>query len=64
MTPFEIKLAKRINEEITRLRGGLENMAAVPTFEKYHYFVGQINALKMVVEFYFDEVNEDLNKEK
>jgi hypothetical protein len=64
VTPFESKLEKRIDEELTRLRSSLENRAAVPTFENYHYFIGQIDALKRVIESYFDEVNEDLNKEK
>ena len=64
MTSFEAKLAQRIDEELGRLRSSLENRAAMPTFENYHYFVGQIDALKRVVESYFDEVNEDLNKEK
>jgi hypothetical protein len=63
VTQFEAKLAQRIDEELTRLRQTLENRAAV-NIETYHYLVGQIDALKRVVESYFDEVNEDLNKEK
>jgi hypothetical protein len=64
VTPFEAKLAFRIDEEIKRLRGHLENRAVIIDFRMYDYTSGQIDALKRVSTSYFDEVNEDLNKEK
>ena len=64
MTPFEAKLAKRIDEELERLREQLESPAALKTFDEYKFISGQIFALKRVQTAYFDEVNEDLNKEK
>lgn len=64
VTPFEAKLAKRIDEEIVRLRESMETRGVVQSFEDYRYLIGQIDALKRVQTSYFDEVNEDLNKEK
>ena len=64
MTPFEAKLAARIDEEITRLRVSLETRGVVQSYDDYKYLIGQIDALKRVSESYFDEVNEDLNEEK
>jgi hypothetical protein len=68
VTPFEAKLSQRIDEELTRLRGILENRTSMLFAGKaggnYDYTVGQIDALKRVSVDYFAEVNEDLNKEK
>lgn len=64
MTPFEAKLAARIDEEITRLRVSLETRGVVQSYDDYNYLIGQIDALKRVSESYFDEVNQDLNEEK
>jgi hypothetical protein len=46
------------------LRGILESNASIHGIDDYRFIVGQIFALKRVVDSYFDEVNEDLNKEK
>jgi len=64
VTPFEAKLAARIDEEITRLRVSLETRGVVQSYDDYTYLIGQIDALKRVSESYFDEVNQDLNEEK
>jgi len=64
VTPFEAKLAARIDEEITRLRVSLETRGVVQSYDDYNYLIGQIDALKRVSESYFDEVNQDLNEEK
>jgi len=36
----------------------------VQSFEDFKFLTGQIDALKRVKDSFFDEVNEDLNKEK
>lgn len=64
---FEEKLAERIEEELIRLRTNLENRTSMlfagESGGNYDYTVGQIDGLKRVLE-YFDEVNEDLRKER
>lgn len=64
MNPFEFKLGKKIEDELTRLRANLEARGTVQSFEDYQFLIGQIKALERVSTAYFDEVNEDLNKEK
>ena len=61
---FEAKLAQRIDEELVRLREQLETQGAIQNFDDYKFIAGQIFALKRVANSYFDEVNDDLNKEK
>lgn len=63
MTPFEAKLAQRIDDELTILRGALETRGAVQTIDDFRFITGQIFALKRVTDIYFDDVNSDLNKE-
>lgn len=47
-----------------RLRNVLESNASIHGIDDYRFIVGQIFALKRVTESYFDEVHEDLAKEK
>jgi hypothetical protein len=42
----------------------METRGVVQSFDDYRYILGQIDALKRVANSYFDEVNDDLNKEK
>lgn len=42
----------------------LEAPAGIRDISDYKFVTGQIFALKRVTESYFDEVNDDLNKEK
>lgn len=64
MTPFEAALAKRIADEIELLRSNLEQRGTVQNIEDFRFLTGRIFSLRLVVDSYFDEVNEDLNKEK
>jgi hypothetical protein len=64
LTLFEAKLREKIADELTRLRSNLESRGTVQSFEDYQFLIGQIKAFERVIEAYFDEVNEDLSKEK
>jgi hypothetical protein len=64
LSPFEAKLAQRIDEELSRLREQLENRVVINDMSAYSYRVGQMDGLKRVIDSYFHEVNEDLAKEK
>ncbi len=61
-TQFESELKKRIAEELARQLEILANPAAIRDYSDYRYHVGQIDALRMVVDAYCDEVTTAINQ--
>lgn len=59
---FEQELAKRINDELTRLREDLEVGVAIKDYAKYQNQIGRIFALKRVIEEFFPDVQGIINK--
>jgi hypothetical protein len=59
---FEHELAKRIGEELGRLRGELESGIAVTDYAKYQNYVGKIAAYMRVMTDFCSEVNDTINK--
>lgn len=57
-TQFEIELKKLIAAEIERLRDDLETGHAVIDHSKYREYVGELRALRKVVNSYCDEANQ------
>ena len=57
---FENELRKHIEEQLVRLRSNLETPGAITDYTDYKLVVGQIFALKRVVEI-FDDINRTIN---
>ena len=59
---FEHELHKRIAEDIGRLQSELSTGVAVKKYSQYQNYVGQIKALERVLDVFFAEVRETINK--
>lgn len=62
MIQFEAALRKVIEEEIDRLRTGLESHGVIKNYDEYQYVTGQMDALKRVINSYFDDAITETNK--
>jgi uncharacterized protein (UPF0276 family) len=63
-TQFESELKKRIAEEIERLQDILETGMSIKDYADYKHHVGQIQALRRVVESYCDDVTTKINEQR
>lgn len=61
---FEGEFKKRIGEEIDRIRDILEAGTSVTDLSQYKFLIGQIFAYKRVINDYFDEVTDTLNRKE
>jgi hypothetical protein len=59
---FEAELKKTLADEIERIRTVLEAGMAVKDFADYRYHVGQVHAIRRVIDAYCDEVSTKLSK--
>jgi hypothetical protein len=60
---FEIALAKRITEEMDRLKNNLAKGDAIKDYAQYQNYVGRLTALGLVLSEYYEDVQTELNKE-
>ena len=56
-SPFEAELQQLIVEDIERLQGNLESTGTIQSYDDYRHVVGQISALRRVINNYCDEAN-------
>ncbi len=61
-TQFEAKLKDRITEEIDRLKENLARSTASMDYAEFRHIVGQIAALRRVIDGYCGEVEDAINK--
>jgi hypothetical protein len=59
---FEVELRKLLAEEIDRLKENLARSTASMDYAEFRHIVGQIAALRRVVDSYCGEVDDIINK--
>lgn len=59
---FETELRKIIAEEIDRLKENLARSTASMDYAEFRHTVGQISALRRVIDAYCSEIDDKINK--